>query len=130
MPVKPLLDSDLVARRLRVRARDAVFVKGVLEASEGVGVLFAEQGGDLVLAAPHALEQDLDEVVRDLALELDGVVEPDPRESEAGNVAPLEKVSGSRRPADGRDVRVAAEGDPVLVLSLPSEAARPDPREP
>src|SRR5688500_7267633 len=50
MPCPPLLDADLVARRVRVRARDAVFVRGVLEASEGVGVLFAEQGGDLVLA--------------------------------------------------------------------------------
>lgn len=58
-----------------------MFVKGVLEASEGVGVLFAEQGGDLVLAAPLSLEAELDEVVRDLALELDGVVEPDPRQA-------------------------------------------------
>ncbi|MGC4092155.1 MAG: hypothetical protein QM756_30590 [Polyangiaceae bacterium] len=82
MPVPPLLDSDLVARRLRVRARDAVFVKGVLEASEGVGVLFAEQGGDLVLAAPKALEQALDEVIADLVLELGGVVEPDPRQAQ------------------------------------------------
>jgi hypothetical protein len=76
-----LLDADLVARRLRVRARDAVFVKGVLEASEGVGVLFAEQGGDLIVAAPRSLEAQLEEVVRDLAIELDGVVEPDPRQA-------------------------------------------------
>lgn len=81
MPVPPLLDADLVARRLRVRARDAVFVKGVLEASEGVGVLFAEQGGDLIVAAPRSLEAQLEEVVGDLALELDGVVEPDPRQA-------------------------------------------------
>jgi hypothetical protein len=76
MPVPPLLDADLVARRVRVRARDAVFVRGVLEASEGVGVLFAEQGGDLVLATPRALEAALDEVIADLVLELDAVVEP------------------------------------------------------
>lgn len=75
MPVAPLLDSDLVARRVRVRARDTVFVRGVLEASEGVGVLFAEHGGDLVLAAPHSLAAALDEVIADLVKELDAVVE-------------------------------------------------------
>jgi hypothetical protein len=76
MPVPPLLDSDLVARRVRVRARDTVFVRGVLEASEGVGVLFAEHGGDLVLAAPLALQAALDEVIADLVVELGAVVEP------------------------------------------------------
>jgi hypothetical protein len=76
MPVPPLLDSDLVARRVRVRARDTVFVRGVLEASEGVGVLFAEHGGDLVLATPLALASALDEVIADLVLELGAVVEP------------------------------------------------------
>lgn len=71
----PLLDADLVSRRVRVRARDTVFVRGVLEASEGVGVLFAEHGGDLTLAAPRSLAAALDEVIADLVLELDAVVE-------------------------------------------------------
>jgi hypothetical protein len=75
MPVAPLLDSDLVSRRVRVRARDTVFVRGVLEASEGVGVLFAEHGGDLVLATPRSLAAALDEVIADLVKELDAVVE-------------------------------------------------------
>lgn len=83
MPVAPLLDADLAARRLRVRAEDAVFVKGVLEASEGVGVLFAERGGDLVVAAPHSRIAALEEVIRDLAAELGGVVEGDPRAENA-----------------------------------------------
>jgi hypothetical protein len=73
--VPPLLDSDLVVRRVRVRARDAVFVKGVLEASEGLAVLFAEQGGELALAAPRSREASLDEIVRDLVEELDGVID-------------------------------------------------------
>jgi hypothetical protein len=79
MPVAPLLSAELVARRLRVRARDVVYVKGVLEASEGVGVLFAEHGGDLVVASPRALESALEEVLADLARELGVVVEADPR---------------------------------------------------
>jgi hypothetical protein len=77
MPLSPLLDSDLVSRRVRVRARDTVFVRGVLEASEGVGVLFAEHGGDLVLAAPRSRAAALDEVIADLVKELDAVVEED-----------------------------------------------------
>lgn len=114
-----------MARRLRVRARDAVFVKGVLEASEGVGVLFAEQGGDLVVAAPRSQERELEEIIFDLAVELDGVVEPDPRQGRYNHVEPLEKVSGSRRPADTDDERVAPAGDPDLVSSLPSDLVSP-----
>lgn len=74
-PVKPLLDADLAVRRVHVRARDAVFVKGILEASEGVGVLFAESGGDLIIATPHALLPALDEIVKDLVAEIGAVVE-------------------------------------------------------
>jgi hypothetical protein len=62
----------------------------VLEASEGVGVLFAEHGGDLVLATPLALEAALDEVIADLVVELDAVVEPDavPASSSKSKVDP------------------------------------------
>lgn len=76
MPAPPLLDADLITRRLFVRARDAVFVKGVLEASEGVGVLFAESGGDLLLAAPHSRAADLDALIADLVEELDASTAP------------------------------------------------------
>ena len=79
VPVPPLLDHDLVARRLFVRARDAVFVRGVLEASEGLGVLFAEHGGELTLATTHSRARELDELIEDLVRELDGVAGPDPR---------------------------------------------------
>lgn len=70
----PLLDDDLTVRRVYVRARDAVYVKGILEASEGVGVLFAERGGELVLATPHSRGDELDELIADLVLEIDAVV--------------------------------------------------------
>lgn len=75
--VPPLLDADLVVRRVRVRARDAVFVKGVLEASEGVAVMFAQRGGELAIAAPRSREACLDELVADLVAELEGVIEND-----------------------------------------------------
>lgn len=73
--VPPLLDDDLIRRSVRVRARDVVFVKGVFEASEGLGALFAERGGDLVIAAHASRERELDELLADLALELDAIVD-------------------------------------------------------
>lgn len=74
----PLLDDQMVARRIRVRARDAVFVKGILEASEGVAVLFAQRGGELSLAAPTSRLALLDEIVADLLTELGGSLDDDP----------------------------------------------------
>jgi hypothetical protein len=58
--------AELVERRVTVNARDVVFVKGICEASEGLCAMFAESGGDLVLAASRSRERELDELVRDL----------------------------------------------------------------
>ncbi len=74
--VAPLLDADLVVRRVSVAARDVVFVKGIFEASEGLGVLFAERGGELVIAAPHSRTAALDETLADLASEIGAVIDP------------------------------------------------------
>lgn len=74
MAVSPLLGDGLVARRLVVRARDVGFLKGIVEAHEGLAVVFAESGGDLTLAAAADREAELDALVRDLALELGGIV--------------------------------------------------------
>jgi hypothetical protein len=64
----------MVTRRLVVRAKDVAFLKGVVEAHEGLAQVFAEGGGDLTLAAPRDREHELDELVRDLAAELGGIV--------------------------------------------------------
>ncbi len=57
-----------------VRNEDVVFVKGILEASEGLCALFAERGGDLTLLAPSSRAAELDAVLDDLRVELDGVL--------------------------------------------------------
>jgi hypothetical protein len=75
MPVPALVDSDLVTRRVHVRAEDVVFVKGIFEASEGLGALFAEHGGELVIAAPTSRTRELDELLADLVVEFGAVVE-------------------------------------------------------
>lgn len=75
MPIAELLDADLVARNVSVRAEDVVYVKGIFEASEGLGALFAERGGELVIAAPLSRARELDELLSDLVNEIGAVVE-------------------------------------------------------
>jgi hypothetical protein len=70
LPVAPLLDHDLVCRKVLVRDKDVVFVKGIFEASEGLGALFAERGGELIISAPLSRERELDELLVDLENEL------------------------------------------------------------
>lgn len=70
MSVSALLGPGLYARRLTVTPRDVVFVKGIFEASEGLGALFAEAGGDLVVASTESQRAALDELLVDLAKEL------------------------------------------------------------
>ena len=70
VPVAPLVDQDLVCRRVLVRDKDVVFVKGIFEASDGLGALFAERGGELIISAPLSRERELDELLADLQSEL------------------------------------------------------------
>jgi hypothetical protein len=63
----------MVVRHIVLRARDVVFFKGVVEASEGLAAVFAERGGDLTIAAPRERERELDEVIDALCAELGGV---------------------------------------------------------
>ena len=73
-PVEMLL-GGLVTRRMRVPAREVVFVKGVIEASEGVGVVFADAGGDLTIATLPSQKDELDRVLADLAAETGALFE-------------------------------------------------------
>jgi hypothetical protein len=69
--------TGLVFGRLRVAPQHVVFVKGVVEASEGLAGLFAERGGDLRIASPSDREAELHELLHDLAADLGGSVELD-----------------------------------------------------
>ena len=81
MVAQVLLSRELVTRRIRVKRSDVVFVKGIFEASEGVGVMFAEQrddetgakgarAGTLLLAAPISRAGEFEQVVTDVVAEL------------------------------------------------------------
>lgn len=65
----------MIERRLIVRAKDVVFVKGIVEAHDGLAHVFAEHGGDLKIVAPADRQTELEELVQDLARELGGIVD-------------------------------------------------------
>jgi hypothetical protein len=67
------VNEGMVTRRLVVRAKDVVFVKGIVEAHDGLAHVFAESGGDLIIAAPPDREAELDALVADLAREVGGM---------------------------------------------------------
>lgn len=62
----PLLGEGLVSRRIVVDAADALLVKAVIEAHEGVANVFGEQGGTLIVAAPVDREAELDALLADV----------------------------------------------------------------
>ena len=68
----------MLAFGLRVRPADVVFVKGLFEASEGLGNVLAERGGDLTILAPPSRRADLLVLLADLAAELGACVEERP----------------------------------------------------
>lgn len=55
-----------MSRRVVVDVADAVLVKAVVEAYEGVANVFGEEHGVLVIAAPADREAELDAMLEDL----------------------------------------------------------------
>ena len=58
--------EGMVVRRVDVAPGDVVFVKGVVEASDGLGAVFADAGGALTIAAPRGREAELARLLDDL----------------------------------------------------------------
>jgi hypothetical protein len=63
----------MVARRVLMHARDVVFLKGIIDAHEGLAQVFAEKGGELTIAAPRAEACALDALLADLQSEIAGM---------------------------------------------------------
>ena len=64
--VLPPADGSMVVRRVVVPKRDVVFIRGVFEASDGVGFIFSLYGGDLTIVSSPSREAELDELLADL----------------------------------------------------------------
>lgn len=73
---KPCLGPGLVVRRMIVPASEVVFLKGIIEARDGLAQVFAERGGDLLLAGPAVRRRAFDAMIDELAEELGAIVEP------------------------------------------------------
>jgi hypothetical protein len=71
--VEPCIGDGMVVRRVVMRARDVVFFKGIVEASEGLAAVHAERGGDLLVAAPADREAELDALLDALGTELGAI---------------------------------------------------------
>ena len=67
--------AELVERKIRVASELVVLIKGICEASEGLCAMFAEQGGELVLAAPRSRERELDELIHDFKNDFGATIE-------------------------------------------------------
>lgn len=59
--------AGMLVQGVLVRAADVVFLKGIVEASEGLASVFAERGGELTLAAPAERAEEFAELLQDLA---------------------------------------------------------------
>jgi hypothetical protein len=62
--------TGMLARAVSVRAPDVVFVKGLIEASDGLAAVFAERGGELTIVAPEGRGAELAELLADLEVEI------------------------------------------------------------
>ena len=66
--------SDAASGQLSVRVEvdpsDVVFIKGLVEASDGLASVFCDRGGSLVLAAPLDRRRELAAFLRDLEIDL------------------------------------------------------------
>ena len=70
--VAPLLGEGLVSRAVVVPAKEVVYIKGILEAHEGLAQVFAETGGDLIVATTTSQETELDALLPALVAEVGG----------------------------------------------------------
>jgi Domain of unknown function (DUF4911) len=62
--------AGMVAREVSVRPPDVVFVKGLIEASDGLAAVFAERGGELTIVSPRDRAAELGELLADLEADL------------------------------------------------------------
>jgi hypothetical protein len=108
----------LVTFEISVDPRDVVFVKGIVEASDGLASIFAEPrargaapiGGDLLVACHASRTGELRALLADLGAELGCSVVVDERLDEADR-AEADRAGGD--PAESREARARAEVDDV-----------------
>lgn len=69
-PRERFVDPTHVVRRVVVEVAQVVYVRGILEASNGVAAVYSEAGGDLTLVTTECRLHELETVLGDLKREL------------------------------------------------------------
>lgn len=64
------IDESLAVREIVVADDAVVYLRGILEASNGLATISSVKGGAMMLMADPSRERELDEVLRDLQAEL------------------------------------------------------------
>lgn len=75
MASESFLGPRLTIRKLTVLPKDVVFVKAIIQASDGLCCLFSDGGGNLILAAAEDRAADLQLLADDLEMELSNTEE-------------------------------------------------------
>lgn len=65
----PSLDPRLSRRRVRLLGTDEVWLRSVLEAYEGLALLYGDGSGTVTLATPVERSAELDELIAELTAE-------------------------------------------------------------
>ncbi|AKT38336.1 DUF4911 domain-containing protein [Chondromyces crocatus] len=68
--------QGMLVQAVQVRPSDVVFLKGIIEASDGLANVFAERGGDLVLTAPPGRDAEFSELLQDLERDIGAQLVP------------------------------------------------------
>jgi hypothetical protein len=75
-PADPPFGAGLVARRVRIRRRDAARLRAIIEAYDGLAFLYGDGTGGVFMITPGARAAELDGLLLDLRAELDLTVLP------------------------------------------------------
>jgi hypothetical protein len=70
----PTVGAGMLVHLVSVAPADVVFVKGLVEASDGLAGVFAERGGELMVAAPHDREREVIAFLDDLRRDVRAIV--------------------------------------------------------
>lgn len=71
-PREQFVDPTHVTRRIVVAVEEVVYVRAILEASNGVAAAYSESGGDITLVTSPCRSAELEQLLLDLKHELGG----------------------------------------------------------
>ncbi len=68
------IGPEMASFRVRMPAPQVVFLKGILEAHDGLAQLYSEGGGELCIACPCDREAELASLLHELCTDIPGML--------------------------------------------------------